>query len=147
MLLCMAIGIAILTLSIGLYTALADRLGHWSITMPIVFFVVGLVLSPKSTNFLPIAPSSEVVKTLTEVTLALLLFANASALELSQALKDISLPAPAHNGVAANACTHDAGGTGEGRYGFGARYLYADGLVWSAPAGISCIHAARHPAI
>ena len=42
----MAIGIAILALSIVLYAALADRLGRWSVTMPMVFVVVGFVLGP-----------------------------------------------------------------------------------------------------
>jgi NhaP-type Na+/H+ or K+/H+ antiporter len=89
----MAIGIAILAMSIVLYAALADRLGRWSITMPMVFVVVGFVLGPGGTNLLPISPSSEVVKTLTEVTLAILLFADASTLELNQVRKDIGLPA------------------------------------------------------
>ncbi len=89
----MAIGIAILALSIVLYAALADRLGRWSVTMPMVFVVVGFVLGPGGTNLLPISPSSEVVKTLTEITLAILLFADASTLELSQVRKDIGLPA------------------------------------------------------
>jgi NhaP-type Na+/H+ or K+/H+ antiporter len=89
----MAAGVAILALSIVLYAALADRLGRWSITMPMVFVVVGFVLGPGFTNLLPIVPSSEAVKTLTEVTLAILLFADASTLELMQVRKDIGLPA------------------------------------------------------
>src|SRR4051812_81606 len=89
----MAIGIAILALFIVLYAALADRLGRWSITMPMVFVVVGFVLGPGATNLVPISPSSEVVKGLTEVTLAILLFADASTLELSQVRQDIGLPA------------------------------------------------------
>lgn len=89
----MNVGIAVLALLIALYAAVADRLGRWSITMPMVFVLAGFVLGPGVTNLLPISPNSETVKTLTEITLAVLLFADASTLQLSEVRKDARLPA------------------------------------------------------
>ncbi|MFN8468184.1 MAG: sodium:proton antiporter [Caldilineaceae bacterium] len=86
-------GIAILALLIALYAAVADRIGRWSITMPMVFVIAGFVLGPGVTNLLPLSPNSETVKTLTEITLAVLLFADASTLQLSEVRKDAGLPA------------------------------------------------------
>ena len=89
----MNVGIAVLALLIALYAAVAERLGRWSITMPMVFVVAGFVLGPGVTGLLPISPRSETVKTLTEITLAVLLFADASTLQLSEVRKDARLPA------------------------------------------------------
>ena len=89
----MTVGIAILALLIALYAALADRLGRWSVTMPMVFVLAGFVLGPGVTGLLPISPDSETVKSLTEITLAVLLFADASTLQLSEVRRDARLPA------------------------------------------------------
>jgi sodium/hydrogen antiporter len=89
----MNVGIALLALLIALYAAVADRLGRWSITMPMVFVIAGLVLGPDVTNLLPISLSSESGKLLTEITLAVLLFADASTLQLSAVRRDARLPA------------------------------------------------------
>lgn len=86
-------GLAILAAAIVLYAALAIRLGRWSITMPMVFVVIGFILGPGGVNLLPISPEVEAVKMLTELTLALLLFADASTLELAQVRDDAALPA------------------------------------------------------
>jgi len=88
----MNIGLALLAISIVVYAALAVKLGHWSITMPMVFVVVGLVLGPGGLNWLPISLQAETVKMLTELTLALLLFADASTLRLSRVREDAGLP-------------------------------------------------------
>ncbi len=89
----METGLAILAVLIFLYAALATKLGRWSVTMPMVFVVVGYVLGPGGTGLLPIAPEAESIKTLTELTLALLLFADASTLSLGEARDDAGLPA------------------------------------------------------
>jgi sodium/hydrogen antiporter len=86
-------GLAIFAVLIVIYAALAAKLGRWSITMPMVFVVVGLVLGPGGANLLPISPQAETVKVLTELTLALLLFADASTLKLEQVRDDAGLPA------------------------------------------------------
>ncbi len=87
----MTTGIAILAVLIVLYAALAAKLGRWSITMPIVFVAVGFLLGPSGANLLVISPQTETVKGLTEITLALLLFADASTLKLEQVRDDAAL--------------------------------------------------------
>jgi NhaP-type Na+/H+ or K+/H+ antiporter len=86
-------GLAVLAVAIVLYAALAIKLGRWSITMPMVFVVIGFLLGPAGANLLPISPQTEPVKVLTELTLALLLFADASTLKLEQVRDDAILPA------------------------------------------------------
>ena len=61
---------------------MAVKLGRWSITMPMVFVAVGFLLGPSGANLLAVSPETETVKGLTEITLALLLFADASTLKL-----------------------------------------------------------------
>jgi len=85
-------GLAILAVLIVLYAALAVKLGRWSITMPMVFLVIGFLFSPACLNLLPISPRAESVKVLTEVTLALLLFADAATLKLGDVREDAALP-------------------------------------------------------
>jgi NhaP-type Na+/H+ or K+/H+ antiporter len=89
----MTTGFAILAVLIVLYAALAVKLGRWSITMPMVFVAVGFLLGPSGANLLIISPQTETVKRLTEITLALLLFADASTLKLEQVRDDAGLPA------------------------------------------------------
>src|SRR2546423_7850835 len=85
-------GLAILSTLIVLYGAVALRLGRWSISMPMVFVAVGFLLGPGGTGILHVSPQTEVVKTLTEITLGLLLFADASTLNLRQVRADAHLP-------------------------------------------------------
>src|SRR5437763_6670622 len=85
-------GLAILSTLIVLYGAVALRLGRWSISMPMVFVAVGFLLGPGGTGILHVSPQTEVVKTLTEITLGLLLFTDASTLNLRQVRADVYLP-------------------------------------------------------
>lgn len=85
-------GLAILAILIVIYAALAIKLGQWSITMPMVFVVIGVALGPVGLGLLPISPRAEPIKMLTEITLALLLFADASTLKLSEVRDDAGLP-------------------------------------------------------
>lgn len=73
----MATGMAVLCILIAAYAVLAVKLGQWSITMPMVFVLLGFVLGPGVSGLLPISPGTEGVMTLTEITLALILFADA----------------------------------------------------------------------
>ena len=86
-------GVAIFAALIVVYAALALWLGRWSITMPMIFVAAGFLLGPGGTGLLPISPQVEGVKELTEITLALLLFADASTLNLRQVRDDAALPA------------------------------------------------------
>ena len=87
----MTIGIAIFAVLIVLYAALAVKLGRWSITMPMVFVAVGFLLGPSAAGLLALSPETETVKRLTEITLALLLFADASTLKLHDVRDDAAL--------------------------------------------------------
>jgi sodium/hydrogen antiporter len=84
-------GTAIFAVLIVLYAALAAKLGRWSITMPMVFVAVGFLLGPSGAHLLAISPETETVKRLTEITLALLLFADASTLKLEDVRDDAAL--------------------------------------------------------
>lgn len=78
--------------AIVLYAAFALRLGRWSISMPMVFVAVGYALGPNGANALSIHPTTEWMRALTEITLALLLFGDASTLDLRQVREDAQLP-------------------------------------------------------
>src|SRR5512146_1623860 len=78
--------------AIVLYAAFALRLGRWSISMPMVFVAVGYALGPDGANMLSVHADTEWIVTLTEITLALLLFGDASTLDLRQVREDAQLP-------------------------------------------------------
>jgi sodium/hydrogen antiporter len=86
-------GLAILALLLAIYGGIGILLGRWSITMPIVFVIIGVVIGPYGLGVLMIEPGSESIKVLTEMTLALLLFADASTLDFSRLRHETSLPA------------------------------------------------------
>jgi len=88
----MTLGWTIFALLIVLYAAMAVRLNRWSITMPMVFVAAGFLLGPGGTGLLPISPEMEGVKEITEITLGLLLFADASTLNLRHVRDDAGLP-------------------------------------------------------
>ncbi|MGZ3599066.1 MAG: cation:proton antiporter [Ktedonobacterales bacterium] len=85
-------GLAVFAVAIVLYGALALRLGRWSISMPMTFVAIGFLLGPGGIDLLDISPGAESVRALTELTLALLLFADASTLHLLQVRDDALLP-------------------------------------------------------
>ncbi|MRR57296.1 MAG: sodium:proton antiporter [Deltaproteobacteria bacterium] len=89
----MFLGLAIVSLLIFVYGTLAVKLGRWSITMPMIFMTAGFLLGPGVSSLLPLSFETEGMKTLTEVTLAVLLFADASTLDLRQLRHDKALTA------------------------------------------------------
>jgi NhaP-type Na+/H+ or K+/H+ antiporter len=89
----MTAGLAAIALLIALYGAVAVRLGRASITMPMLFVAAGVLLGPAGTGLLPLAPEAEGVKRLTELTLVLVLFADAATLRLRELRADAGLPA------------------------------------------------------
>jgi NhaP-type Na+/H+ or K+/H+ antiporter len=88
----MILGWAIFALLIVIYASLAVRLSRWSITLPMVFVAGGFLLGPGGMGLLPISPQVEGIKEITEITLALLLFADASTLNLWRVRDDAALP-------------------------------------------------------
>lgn len=75
------------------YALVAGWLGERSITMPLVFVVVGAVAGPYVLGLLDVPLHAEGIERLIEVTLALLLFADASTLEWRAIRADAGLPA------------------------------------------------------
>jgi len=75
-----------------LYAVVAVWLGRRSITMPMVFVTVGALIGSHGLGFVDFSLSTEAIKRLVEVTLALLLFADASTLNLRQIRSDAGLP-------------------------------------------------------
>jgi NhaP-type Na+/H+ or K+/H+ antiporter len=75
------------------YAVVAGRLDRWSITAPMVLVTVGAVLGDSCLGILHITAGAESVKVVAELTLALLLFADASTIRLRAAEEDVTLPA------------------------------------------------------
>jgi sodium/hydrogen antiporter len=88
----MSAGLAIAAAVVVLYGALAVWLGRWSVSMPMTFVAVGYLLGPGGVGLLIVAPKAESLRGITELTLALLLFADASTLHLRQVREDALLP-------------------------------------------------------
>lgn len=89
----MGTGLVILLLFIVLYAVVAAWLGHRSITMPMFFIAVGALTGANGLGWINIPLTSEEIKIIVEVTLALLLFADSSTLNLHQLKEDAGLPA------------------------------------------------------
>ena len=77
----------------ALYAVVAGRLERWSIGGPLVFTLAGIALGPAGFGAIDALTTSEPVKVVTELTLALLLFADASTLGLGQLRRHAGIPA------------------------------------------------------
>ena len=87
----MEIGIAAFALLLAGYSLIANRLDALSIGPALAFVVVGLVLGPAVLDVLPVGIESTTVRHLAEVTLALVLFTDASTVDLVGLRRDTSL--------------------------------------------------------
>ena len=85
-------GIVILTSVFVVYALIATKLERLSITAPMVFVVAGVLLGQSVTDQLHISLTSEPVLVIVELTLALLLFADASTVRLREVEGDARLP-------------------------------------------------------
>jgi sodium/hydrogen antiporter len=81
-------GFLILGVLIALYALGAARLEYLLITGPIVFVVMGFVLGTGGVSLIELGTGSEIVRVVTSVTLALLLFSDASSVDLSALRRD-----------------------------------------------------------
>ena len=68
------------------------KLDRWWITGPMVFVAAGAILGPGGIDVLPLSVTNEAVLTITELTLALLLFSDASTVRLRDVEGDAGLP-------------------------------------------------------
>ncbi len=86
------LGAAAVALALVGYALFAQRLERRSITGPIVFVAVGLVLGPAGLGLLGASFTSEATLLLTELTLAMLLFADAATVPFRAVRGDLPLP-------------------------------------------------------
>jgi NhaP-type Na+/H+ or K+/H+ antiporter len=75
-----------------LYAMVAARLDRWSIGAPLVFVTTGVLVELAVADSSTIALDSELVQLVTETTLALLLFADASTIGLRDLKRDAMVP-------------------------------------------------------
>ena len=83
------------TIALGVFAAyalVAGKLDRWSVSAPIVLVSSGIVLGEAALEVLHITAGAESVRTLAELTLALLLFADASTIRVREAGGDVRLP-------------------------------------------------------
>ena len=85
-------GLTVLAIVVVGYTLVASKLDRWWITGPMVFVVSGAILGPGGLDVLPLSLTNEAVVTITELTLALLLFSDASSVRLGDVEGDAGLP-------------------------------------------------------
>ena len=85
-------GLTILAVVFAVYALVAGRLDRLSVTAPMVFVVAGGILGPGGTDLLKVSLSSETTLALTEITLALLLFADAATVRFRDVEGDTILP-------------------------------------------------------
>ena len=103
-------GLTVLAVVVVAYTLVASKLDRWWITGPMVFVAAGAVLGPGGLDVLPLSLTNEAVVTVTELTLALLLFSDASTVRLREVEGDAGLPAAAVRRAAADDCRRRAAG-------------------------------------
>ncbi len=75
------------------YAAIAGRISGTSLTSPMVFTGCGLLLGSEILGFVDLAPLGEDVQTLAEATLAVVLFADASRIDLRALGREAAVPA------------------------------------------------------
>jgi NhaP-type Na+/H+ or K+/H+ antiporter len=84
--------IAILALFILVYCSVAGRVERTWLSGPIVFTVFGLLIGPVGLNLLSFKADGETIRTLAELTLALVLFTDAAAADMGVLRKAKALP-------------------------------------------------------
>ena len=84
--------LAIVACTLLAVAALSGRLSGTPFTPAMVFVAVGLLLGPKVLGEIDLESSSGTVRTLAEATLALVLFCDASRIDLGQLRLDVGVP-------------------------------------------------------
>ena len=88
----METGIVILLALVVIYTIMGHTLGRIWITMPMFFVIAGAIIGPNGLGWVSFGMEAIDVETLTELTLALLLFADAATLDFKQVGDDAQMP-------------------------------------------------------
>ena len=86
------VGVSLVCLVAIAYGLLARRLERWSIGGPVVFLVAGVVVGPALTDRIDLSLGGAAVQQVTELTLAILLFTDASSLGVATLRRSGSIP-------------------------------------------------------
>jgi sodium/hydrogen antiporter len=84
--------LVIVALAVLAVAAVSRRLIDTSITAPMAFMVIGVLVGPLVADQLTLAPTSEIVRTLAEATLAVVLFSDASRIKLGALRRQYAVP-------------------------------------------------------
>jgi NhaP-type Na+/H+ or K+/H+ antiporter len=84
--------LAVVALTLLAFAAISGRIAGTPITAAIVFTAVGLLVGSEALGLLEAAPAGETVKRLAEATLALVLFADASRIDVRALRGELSVP-------------------------------------------------------
>ncbi len=85
--------LAVVALTLLAFAAISGRIAGTPITAPMVFTAVGLLFGSEALGLVELAPAGETVKLLAEATLAMVLFADASRIDLRALRGEVSVPA------------------------------------------------------
>ena len=84
--------LAILAAAFALYGLVAARLDRWSITAPMVFVALGILMGSGGLDITDIAVETPAVTIVAELTLGVLLFADASTVRFRDVQGDVAIP-------------------------------------------------------
>ena len=85
--------LAVVSLTLLAFAAISGRIAGTPITAPMIFTAVGLLFGSEALGLVEPAPAGETVKLLAEATLATVLFADASRIDLRALRGEVSVPA------------------------------------------------------
>ncbi len=85
--------VAIIAAVILLYALVSERLANWSVSGPLVFVVAGIVLGPSALDIVGGDFGEGGVELLAEATLVLILFVDATRIDLRVLRKQLAIPA------------------------------------------------------
>jgi sodium/hydrogen antiporter len=85
--------LAIAATVVACYALVSGRLAGTWVTGPLVFTFAGLVIGVEGLDLLAVGPSIDGIKLVAEITLALVLFSDASRLDLRRLRREIGVPA------------------------------------------------------
>ena len=85
--------LAVIALTLLAFATISGRITGTPITAPMIFTAVGLLFGAEALGLIDLSPSSETVKLLAEATLATVLFADASRIDVRVLRSEVSVPA------------------------------------------------------
>ena len=84
--------LAVVALTLLVFAAISGRIDGTPITAAMIFTAVGLIVGSDALGLIDVAPAGETVKLLAEATLALVLFADASRIDVRVLRGELSVP-------------------------------------------------------